>query len=228
MGFALVQWRSLPPAGLEVTEVVEAAPEPAEMEIRPRQGDLETILEDPDPILAAYDNGYRDIAVDFCENLTGSRETAEAVLTHASSAKIRAALAFALCWEESRYNPRAVNRKNENGTIDRGLFQLNSRSFPDLEEAEFFDAYTNAQYGLSHLALCLDRAGGGKEATGIAMYNAGVTRVSSGETPKNTLDYISRILVEERRIEELFLAGCIQRAEAAEPVMVLSFASTRR
>jgi hypothetical protein len=38
------------------------------------------------------------------------------------------------------------------------------------------------------------------------MYNAGTGRVRSGGTPKMTLDYISRILDRERKIEELFLA----------------------
>ncbi len=71
--------------------------------------------------------------IDFFSDVCGSRETAEIILAGASASDIRPALAFALSWEESRFNPKAVNLSNQNGSIGRGLFQLNNRSFPDLD-----------------------------------------------------------------------------------------------
>jgi hypothetical protein len=53
------------------------------------------------------------------------------------------------------------------------------------------------------------------------MYNAGTVRVSAGETPKRTLDYISHILESQQKIEELFE---IQRSilyPAPEPELVV-------
>ena len=162
------------------------------------------VAEDTDIILKAYrDPELRNTVTDFFFRLTGSLDIASVVLNYANVFNIDPALAFALCWEESRYKPRALNR-NQNETFDRGLFQLNSGTFSDLSVDDFFDVHINARKGLSHLRWCLDYAG--TEVAGLAMYNAGSNRVRSSGTPKKTLDYISRILKEQRRIEGLFVA----------------------
>jgi len=164
--------------------------------------------EKPDIILASYRDPflYNEV-LSFFRELTGSAEVALAVLSNAAAYDIPPALAFALCWEESRYNPRALNR-NRNESIDRGLFQLNSASFPNLALEDFYNPYVNARYGLSHLRWCLNIAG--TEVAGLAMYNAGHNRVRSAGTPKATLDYISRILKLQRKIEELFVAESLR------------------
>jgi hypothetical protein len=177
-------------------------------------------VKNTDGILEAYRNEItRDQVVTFFEAITGSRELAAVVLANAAAFDISPALAFSLCWEESQYKPRAVNKKNRNLSIDRGLFQLNNASFPNLAEEDFYNPSINAWYGLSHLRWCLDNAG--TEVAGLAMYNAGTGRVRSGGTPKNTLDYISRILKRQQRIEDLFLSeslklAAVQEAEAKE------------
>ena len=170
--------------------------------------------ETQDLILAAYwDPASSDRVISFFEDLTGSREIAALVLHNAVVFNIPPALAFSLCWEESRYNPQALN-VNRNETIDRGLFQLNSASFPLLSEEDFFNLEINIRNGLSHLRWCLDLAG--TEVAGLAMYNAGSNRVSSDGTPKKTLDYISRILKREREIETLFLESASPEPEIIE------------
>ncbi|MDR3139330.1 MAG: lytic transglycosylase domain-containing protein [Treponema sp.] len=156
-----------------------------------------------DIILRSYRNVVsRDRIVSLFGLITKSNEVAAIVLTNADAFDIPPSLAFALCWEESRYNIRAVNRKNRNQSIDRGLFQLNSYSFPQLLEEDFFNPSVNAYYALAHLRWCIDT--GGSEISGLAMYNAGMTRVRQDGTPKNTLDYISRVLAYQNRIEEFF------------------------
>ena len=191
------------------TELSAPALEPGPEELGETSSGLaaaanQSIDETRDPVLAAYrDPAFRDMVVAFFRVLTGSEEIAEAVLANAAANEIPPALAFALCWEESRFNPRAHNR-NRNETVDRGLFQLNSRSFPDLDIDDFYNPGINARYGLAHLSWCLNTAG--TEVAGLAMYNAGSTRVRSAGTPKMTLDYISRVLKQQRKIEEQFAA----------------------
>jgi hypothetical protein len=158
----------------------------------------------------------RDRVVSFFAALCGSRNIAAVILANAESFDISPSLAFALCWEESRYNPLAINRKNRDESIDRGLFQLNSRSFPNIREPDFFNPSINAWYGMGHLRLCLDT--GGTEIAGLAMYNAGTGRVRSLGAPKLTLDYIHRILERRLRIDESFQAefppsGALELAE---------------
>ena len=91
---------------------------------------------------------------------------------------------------------------NVNTSIDRGLFQLNSNSFPELTEADFFDPYISAKYGMSHLKFCLNSAG--NEVSALAMYNAGTGRVRSNKTPQSTLNYIGKIMTYQKMLESLF------------------------
>jgi len=158
--------------------------------------------EEQDLILLSYrDEAFSEDVLVFFQGLTGSREIAEAILFNASVYNVPPALAFSLCAEESAYNPRALNH-NKNQTIDRGLFQLNSASFPKLKIEDFFDSNINASYGISHLRWCLNVAG--TDVSALAMYNAGETRVRSVGTPKSTLDYVSRILRRQLEIEKKF------------------------
>lgn len=147
------------------------------------------------------DEQTKDIVLWFYQYITGSESVTNAILEYADKNDIPLSLAFSLSYVESRYKARAVNR-NRNSTTDRGLFQLNSKSFPKLSEKEFFDPQMNAKYGLSHLRFCLDTAG--NEVAALAMYNAGTTKVSQGATPKVTLDYISQIMSYREGLEQLF------------------------
>ena len=192
------------PGGTEAAGIPVLEPDATEEALTKPAVLVLNMEEAPDIILEAYrDPILRDGVVALFRDLTGSQDVAAMVLSNAASLEISPALAFALCWEESRYNPRAYNR-NRNDTVDRGLFQLNSASFPDLSVEDFYDPDINARCGLTHLRWCLNTAG--TDVAALAMFNAGTTRVRSAGTPKNTLDYISRILKRQRKIEELFIA----------------------
>jgi hypothetical protein len=170
---------------------------------------------------------YRDVesqewVVEFFTGLCNSPEISQVILANADAFNISPSLAFALSWEESRFNPMAVNSRNRDESIDRGLFQLNNRSFPRLEEQTFFDPKINAWYGMGHLRHCLDT--GGTEIAALAMYNAGPVRVKSAGTPKTTLDYIHRIMENRGKIENRFQARLRREADspAAEKSRALS------
>ena len=183
----------------------EAALEPARLFTE----DAEKIT---DSILEQYRSlEYRDWVIDFFTGICANREIAESILSYADRFEVSPALAFALGWEESRFNPNAVNRKNHNGSTDRGLFQLNDLSFPYLETESFFNIRENARYGVGHLRHCLDRAG--FEIAALAMYNAGENRIRTMGTPKATLDYVSRILENRVKIETNFKADLEQEEE---------------
>jgi len=163
-----------------------------------------------DLILELYNtNEYHDRVIDFFTRICGSREISKTILFYADMNDVPPALAFALAWEESRFKTHAVNSQNRNGSIDRGLFQLNSNSFPDIDAHDFFNPDLSARYGISHLRFCLDF--GGTEIAALAMYNAGTGRVRSTGTPKSTLDYVHRILQNRQRIETQFNARFVNR-----------------
>ncbi len=165
--------------------------------------DLYTIDVDPeaDYVLALYRNPlFHQQVRDFFAEETGSLVITDIILEAAAKQRIPVMLAFSLAWGESRFDPEAVNRNS--ASIDRGLFQLNSRSFPELSESQFFDPKLNAEHGMKYLRYCLDV--GDNRVVALAMYNAGRSRVTDRGAPKMTLDYISKILDYQDGIEERF------------------------
>ena len=161
------------------------------------------------------DSATRDNVIWFYTHITGNVKVALAILEQADKNNIPLSLAFSLAYVESHYKTKSVN-DNRNSTIDRGLFQLNSKSFPKLDEQDFFDPCINARYGLSHLRYCLDTAG--NEISALAMYNAGVTKVKSGSTPQQTLNYVSQITEYRKGIDSLFTKEIVEKREEALPV----------
>lgn len=126
----------------------------------------------------------------FYLRVTGRRDVTQAILESADRENIPLTLAFALAYTESRFKKTAVNT-NVNGSIDRGLFQLNDKSFPQLEDTDFFSPSVSARYGMRHLRYC--RSVAKDDLLAVAMYNAGVSRVKNNQTPKSTLVYVSNI-----------------------------------
>ena len=163
---------------------------------------FEKINSDTDPGLELYRQSFSRGSVEkFYSCITRDKDVALAILAEADKNEIPLPLAFALAYTESRYNPKATN-SNSNTTIDRGLFQLNSNSFPALTETDFFDPYISAKYGMSHLKFCLNSAG--NEVSALAMYNAGTGRVRSNKTPQSTLNYVGKIITYQKMLESLF------------------------
>ena len=197
----------------ELAEIAAEIPQEEEMPEDPTHF-LASVTEEADDLIREqYRNPeYREWVIGFFAEICASREIAEAILDSSDDFNVAPALAFALSWEESRFNPLAVNRANRDESIDRGLFQLNNRSFPHLETSVFFDIRDNTRYGISHLRYCLDS--GGSEIAALAMYNAGAGRVRTTGTPKVTLDYINRILENRRKIENRFQTTLDKEEEA--------------
>ncbi len=163
--------------------------------------------------LAMYRNPRtRDKVVDFYTDLTGSEEIAGVITEVAAKYDVPFSLAFALAWRESKFSPVAVNF--DDGSTDRGLYQLNSLAFPDLRESDFFDPRQSAERGLSYLSLCLKN--GGNEIVGLAMYNAGMSRVLQDGTPRSTLDYISTVIRYQDEMNAQ-LEAAVVRNEKVDP-----------
>ncbi len=142
-----------------------------------------TKMETSDPVLT------RKRHLEYFATVAGDYDIASLIYDESVKYNIQPELAFALVFNESSFNPNAVNRNSS--SIDRGLFQLNSRSFPNLKEVDFFKPEVNVPLGVAYLRYCLDI--GGNEVTALAMYNAGPNRVKDSRTPRMTLDYIHKI-----------------------------------
>ena len=164
---------------------------------------IENFLESPSPALSLYrEDLTRSRVTDFFVDQTGREEIALPILYYAEKLDIPLLLAFSLVWGESRFVPTAVNFNAT--SVDRGLFQLNSLTFRNLTEDDFFNPEVNAFHGLRYLEFCLEQ--GTDQAQALAIYNAGLGRVKRGLTPASTLRYTDQILAYQSRLEEEFIS----------------------
>jgi hypothetical protein len=163
------------------------------------------------------DPNTRPAVLSFFADLTGNFDVAAAILEESTEHGVAPALAFALAFEESGFDPGAYNKNSS--SVDRGIFQLNSISFPGLKVEQFYDIKTNVRFGLDHLAFCIKQ--GGNEVAALAVYNAGLGRVSTGGTPRKTLDYIYRIIGYRDRLEVLFEALVVAKHADSKPLVAM-------
>lgn len=140
----------------------------------------------------------------FFSTITNSERVAKAILDNSVAHNVRPSLAFAVAYVESRYNPKASS-KNTSGSLNSGLFQLNSSVFGMTSEKLIYDPYHNAKLGLSHLEEYLSLSA--DEFSALAAYNAGITRISEDGIPGMTFKYISEVSIMERKIMNLFVAS---------------------
>ena len=153
--------------------------------------------------------------LEYYSQVTGNRKLAELIIQESEKNGVPPALAFALAFTESRFDPNAVNQNSR--SVDRRVFQLNSRSFPDLREEEFFDPAINVPLGVAYLRYCLDT--GVNEVTALAMYNAGPNRVKSSRTPMMTLKYVDKVLTYRKGLDAGILPEEFLSSEIEFPAM---------
>lgn len=154
-----------------------------------------------DPALKLYrDPETREMVVDYFCQITGSEEVALSILYHADHLDVPVLLAFSLAWVESRYVPVAVNVNQT--SVDRGIFQLNSITFPYLTTLDFFHPDTNIAFGMQHLSWCLSVTSSWR--TALAAYNAGLSTVIANDLPSSTISYVNRIMGYEQGLANDF------------------------
>jgi len=135
--------------------------------------------------------------LEFYTHLTENAAVASAILDACDELALPPSLAFALAWNESQFNPLAVHQ-NE-GSVDRGLFQLNSRSFSGLSKKVVFDPVQNARIGLSYYKSILGKLKTPEKALGY--YNAGIGLLTDRPLPRTTVAYIGRILQDQKSLD---------------------------
>jgi len=151
-----------------------------------------------DALLSLYRHPQlRYLVEDYYSQLTGDRMVAQVILETCDELDLDPSLGFALAWNESHFNPRAVSYNPT--TVDRGLFQLNSRSFAGLDRKTVFDPRSNAVRGLTYYKMALAKLGSEEKALGY--YNSGIGLVSDRALPRSTRAYVKKILADRDRMD---------------------------
>jgi soluble lytic murein transglycosylase-like protein len=126
----------------------------------------------------------------FYADLTGSKSISDKLLDEVALAGVAdPSIFFAIMITESNVNPWAFHKNKY--SIDRGLFQLNSLSYPYLTKDDFYDVSKNIHYGVAHYLNDLEGADG-DERLALYSYNAGSSRKLN--PPEAAIDYAEKIL----------------------------------
>lgn len=145
------------------------------------------------------DNLIEKVEYKFLVSYIGNKDIVDILYKYSYIYDVDVILATSLMRTESEFNPKAFNR-NTNGSVDRGLFQLNDNSFPGLTNSEFYDIDKNILCGIKHLRYCLNESNN-NVVKALAIYNAGKYTVTKGRVKEMTLDHINKTIATKHFIE---------------------------
>jgi hypothetical protein len=92
-----------------------------------------------------------------------------------------------------------VRPPNTDGSVDRGIFQLNSRIYPDIE---WQCILTNIQYGIRHLRRLMNRRDHNTFWEVAISYNAGHAWVVNRTRPPNSsIAFADRVMAKWQMLE---------------------------
>lgn len=133
----------------------------------------------------------------FLERYNNNKNV-EIIFRRALEYNVPIPLAFGLAVQESSLRSGAY-QSNKDGSIDRGLFQLNTKSYPFLTKAQMYDPEINAKYGMAHIKELYDKNGSYEQS--LMDYNCGnLNRINKG-----TVEHVLKILKEEEKINEMLV-----------------------
>lgn len=134
------------------------------------------------------------------------KEYVGVIIKEAIERKIPVNLALAIAWWESDFKKNAINKNVKNGevvSVDRGIFQLNSKSFPKLDIDDFYNPYKNINTGLDYIKYLYNRFDSWESV--ILAYNWGEGNVASDAKPTyKAIFYFGKITEKERILDVEF------------------------
>ena len=141
-----------------------------------------------------------DIKLNYYTGVIENENIAKLAIDYSEKEGIDTSLLVALMKTESNFNPNAINY-NYNGSVDRGLCQLNSKTFPNLSKKDFYDPETNIRIAASFLRWCLENSDYNL-VRALAYYNAGWGNVTNENVGDLTLNYIQKITTYKKTFDD--------------------------
>lgn len=142
-----------------------------------------------------YDEQEYQKIVAFYTQFTRNHVIADTIIKYAIHYNMPINLAFALSYVESAGFKVRAYRRNDNGSIDRGLFQLNNSYRKDWKTEDFYNIEKNVEEGIRYWAEECVEDSRSIPMTFIA-YNYGPFSVPVRDNfiPDNRVEYVDDIL----------------------------------
>jgi translation elongation factor EF-Tu-like GTPase len=131
--------------------------------------------------------------IEFVDN----KQILETVLNICQIENVEPELVLSVIKVESNFKIYATG-KNKNGTIDRGLMQINSSN---IDCDTVYTPEKNIIEGVKILKWCLDKADN-DVILALSYYNAGYGKVKQYKTGESTYKYISKIIKEYEELKK--------------------------
>jgi len=135
----------------------------------------------------------------FYDEYTGNREITYNIINNGLAFGIPVNLLFSLAYVESQFTPTAINgKKNKDGTVDYGLFQINSYTFRQYTRKYCMKLENNVRLASTYLVEKYRKYGNWEEA--FLSYNAGNTELVKNGSIKHFIG----VLKFERKLDKKF------------------------
>ena len=135
--------------------------------------------------------------------------------------KLNPKLLWAIAYKESRFNPKAINRANNNKTYDIGIMQINSahlawlkKDYGISEKDLFTKPKLNIYVGALILRKCFDKHGA--NLNGLTCYNG---RIKNNPYGKSVLAILEK---QEKKIQRQKIAKALLAKNEKDFVKVLN------
>jgi len=116
------------------------------------------------------------------------------------------ALAVAIC--ESNLNPTVVSAKRWDGSVDRGIFQLNSYVYPNINWA---DPETNIRLGIKHLRWLMEMECHNTYWAVAVSYNAGHSyMLKKIPPPQSSIEFANKVMLVYGELQKGYFSPVIQ------------------
>ena len=129
---------------------------------------------------------------------------ANTIVTSAAEYDIPPSVLAGLLQQESGFIPTAVNT-NANGSLDRGIAQINSAAHPNVSDAQAYDPAYAIPWAAKYLAGLIKSCG--SVAGGLSRYNTGMCGSSTGQA------YAAKVLAYANQYTSLDSGGATQSAQ---------------
>lgn len=114
------------------------------------------------------------------------------ILSIAAEVGIPPYFALAIALEENQtLSARVVSEQNDDGTVDRGVMQLNSKYFSNID---WQDPETNIRAACLHIKALMSMPQIKTYWAVAVSYNCGYARFTNAGPPQRTIEYANRVM----------------------------------
>ena len=134
-----------------------------------------------------FKSGKADLVYSFYDSFIKNKELTINIVNNALCVDVPIHYFIAITWQESKFKPKARHTRNSDGSIDYGVFGLNSKTYKNYSKEYLEKIENNCRFAANHLLEAYNKSNNWYSAIGI--YNAGNENNINFKYVRNVLLY---------------------------------------